>query len=400
MAHPVNMPQVGQDIKTGIIVKWYFKEGDHVKKGDIIATVESDKADFDVEVFNSGTIIKILYKEGNVAEVLQPIAYIGNPGEEIGSLTEKRSESSSISVQKSDTGPEESGSLSGKALGIKKKMVSPSARRLANENKIDINGITGSGPGGRIIRQDILDILEKKESVYVPGPETGITEREDDGDRRIPFSKIRRKMAERLSLSKQTIPHYYLFLDIDVTELIKWRDNKNKNSEVRLTINDLIIHAAAGALREYPMLNAHVINDEVVLKSRVNIGIAVSLEEGLLVPVIPDTDRKSPYEISLFSRELIEDARDGKLKPVGAGTFTVSNLGMYGISRFQAIINPPECAILSIGAVEDKILPGKGGFKYGKMITLGLACDHRVVDGAYASRFLEQIKNNLVKITE
>lgn len=399
MAYPVNMPQIGQDIKTGTILEWHFKEGERIKEGDIIATVESDKANFDVEVFHSGTILKLLYNEGDEAEVFQPIAYIGKPGEEVRTESERSSVSSGKSVKKTAVRSEKSGIKLNASTGALKTMISPSARRLANENKVDVNKITGSGPGGRIISQDIMEFLGNKESIFVSEPEAGTTDQEKNEDKRIPLSKIRRKIAECLLLSKQTIPHYYLFLDIDVTEILAWRTQRNKNSEVKVTINDLIIHTTALALKEYSLLNAHVKNNEMILKAHVNIGIAVSVEEGLLVPVIPDTDRKNLDEISLFARKLIKDARAGKLKPSREGTFTVSNLGMYGISRFQAIINPPECAILSVGAVEDKILPDKGGIKFGKMITLGLACDHRVVDGAYAGRFLDRIKNNLVAMT-
>ncbi len=418
MAKAINMPQVGQDIEKAKIVEWHVKEGDAVKNGDLIATVESDKASFEVETFEEGIILKLMFSEGEEAQVFSPIAFIGNAGESI----EPGESNQEESITKTKNNSKEILNIPSEQNQNKKIFASPVAKRMARNHGISLSQIKGSGPDGRIIKKDVLSYIhtlpeetqkprnEVNQEVlkdYRPesthgrnmdillsksGQETALEFNGFPGDTVIDFSKIRRRIAERLSVSKQNIPHYYLFSDIDFTDLLKWRSKTNAELNTGITINDIIVKLTAEALKEFPRLNAHVDKNKLIIKKHINIGIAVSIEDGLLVPVIPETNTKTLGEINQISKKNVADAKRGVLSSQEAGTFTVSNLGMFGISRFQAIINPPECAILSIGAVEKKVLPYGGGIAIRDIITLGLACDHRAIDGAYAAQFLNSLR--------
>jgi pyruvate dehydrogenase E2 component (dihydrolipoamide acetyltransferase) len=426
MATPINMPQIGQDLETGKIIEWHVKEGDEVKKGDIIATVESDKASFEVEVSESGIIIKLLFEEGDEAQVFKPIAYLGAPGETVqGDLAKNEIQGSSADLNDYNA---VSGTLIAKA-GIKadnnlKLFASPSAKRIAAENNLTLDAIPASGPNGRIIKRDVLRLLEKSslqglkatpvarkiatiegvglERLQGSGP-GGKIQKEDvlgsikhvGDDEVVYFDKSRKRIAERLTYSKQTIPHYYLFIEVDVTRPLKWKSKIFEEVGIKLSFNDILIKELAQVLRDFPLLNSHVDDEKVLLKSNINIGVAVSVENGLLVPVIPDADIKSVNEINLLSKKNADDARRGIVNPGIVGSFTVSNLGMFGINMFQAIINPPESAILSVGTIEKKVIPSEDGIRVASMVTLGLAVDHRAVDGAYAAKFMKALKDGL-----
>jgi pyruvate dehydrogenase E2 component (dihydrolipoamide acetyltransferase) len=341
---PVIMPQIGQDIPTGRIVQWLVREGEAVSKGDVIVTVESDKAVFEVEAEASGTMLEILCRDGEEAAVFSPIAYLGAPGEKV---TEERI------------------------------VASPAARRTARERGIVLGSVAGSGPSGRIILRDL------------PSPAAPSDEIER------PFSPLRRRVAERLQLSKRNIPHFYLFSDVDITVTLAWREEFNSRNSCRLTVTDLLVRAVAKTLREMPELNVHVSDSGVTPKGRVNIGVAVTTEQGLMVPVIADADRKTIVEISREISESAEAARRGAMKVQAEGTFTISNLGMYEVDRFLPIINPPECAILGIGRGTPRLVVREEGFQVRTILTLCLACDHRAVDGAEGARFLSRLKELL-----
>jgi len=375
MATAVIMPQVGQDIETAVIVEWIKKENDPIQKGDIIATVESDKATFDVEAYELGMLLKILYKEGDEVRVLTPIAYIGQPGEEI--VTEASPDNTST-ASVTDTTTVSTAERKGEH---RDHVASPSAKRLAREKGIDLKTITGTGPGGRITKEDVLNV-----TMSTHGAET---------DEIIPFSSMRTKIAERLTRSKQTIPHFILFADIDMTEANTWRKQFNKNHGVKITVTDMIVKAVASSLCEFPDMNAHVAKDKIILKKAVNVGIAVSVKDGLAVPVIAEADTKTLIQISEESRKNAEAIRKGKLLSNAIGTFTVSNLGMHAVDKFIPIINPPECAILALGRAVEKPAVVNGALCIRNIMTATLASDHRAVDGAEAARFLENIKLQL-----
>ena len=424
MTIAINMPQVGQDIEFAKIIKWHVGEGDEVKEGDIVATVESDKASFEVETSVAGIVLKLLFKEGDKAIVFKPIAYIGQKDE---SSPDKNNKIPSV-VEKIEIKNEISSVRIEEESKPKGQFSSPSARRIAKERNLELSEIKSSGPDGRIVKKDVEAYLELNKSEKKGTPvakkiaeETGIILgsvqgtgyggrvmkkdiisyfspvkstilKEIPGDKVVLFLKTRKRAAERLCFSKLTIPHYYLFSEVDITNTLNWRKTTNSNLGIKISVNDIIIKSIAEALRMFPEMNSWVDNEKMLLKSEINIGVAVSTSTGLLVPVIPDADRLNLIEINDRSRKNLEDARRGIIHMDKPGTFTISNLGMYGISRFLPIINPPECAILSIGAAEKKVVPKNGKIIIIDNITLGLACDHRAVDGAEASEFLSGLK--------
>lgn len=389
MAKPIMMPQVGQDIETGVIVEWRVKENDRVQKGDVIALVESDKATFEVEAYESGVILKILYEAGQEARVLEPIAYIGQAGEKIQEQPAQPAAAAS-SVETAAKSQDQKQAVETAKKGIS---ASPSAKRLAKEHGIDLTQIKGTGPEGRIVKEDVLATVSAKGGKSrQPSTKTG--------DEEIPFGKIRKRIAQRLSQSKQTIPHFYLFTDIDMTTACRARAAYNQRAQEKITFNDIIVKAAASALREFPKMNAHTGQDKLIVRKNINVGIAVSVEDGLIVPVIADTDRKDINQISCLSKENAEGAKKGTLKAQSVGTFTVSNLGMYSVNGFLPIINPPECGILGIGGITKRAVCLEDGTIAGRdIMTAAIACDHRVIDGTYAAQFLNCVKNNLENFT-
>jgi pyruvate dehydrogenase E2 component (dihydrolipoamide acetyltransferase) len=391
MAKPILMPQIGENIESGKIIEWLVKVGDSVEQGDIIVVVESEKATFEVEAYEPGTIQEILYSKGDEAAVLEPIAYLVESGEKIEKAPQAEQEVvvQQVEQRKPDSSREKPLAQRLAEAGSSR-FASPSARRIAREHGIDLDTISGSGPNGRIIKRDVLSAIESaptEQLAEVPEVKSLLME-----DREIPFSRMRKVIADRLTRSKQTIPHIYLFNDVDMTESLVWRKAYNEKNQTRVTITDMIIKAVASALSEFERMNAHADSEKIILRKNVNIGVAVSVSDGLLVPVIPDADQKGIQEISRICRENAEAARRGALRTPAAGTFTITNLGMYSISRFLPIINPPECGILGVGSIERKVVAIGNGIHVRDIMNLCLACDHRAVDGVYAAQFMKRVK--------
>ncbi|MBM4025544.1 MAG: 2-oxo acid dehydrogenase subunit E2 [Planctomycetes bacterium] len=406
MAEPVLMPQVGQDIKTARIVDWVKKENQPVKKGEVIAVVESDKAAFEVEAYTAGVLLKILHAEGQEVEVLTPIAYIGQPGEKIedgGQKTEDGRQTTEGGQQRTQDGGQKT-EAAGAGPAIQDRLaVSPSARRLAQEKGVDPATVAGTGPGGRITKEDILAAArsvparacEEAATVKseVPGGHSELQTSSDDTV--VAFTPMRACIAQRLTRSKQTIPHFYLSMDVDMSEMVTWRRQFNERSQTKVTVTDMIVQAVVKALSQFGRMNAHVEPDRIVLKRAVNIGVAVAVDDGLIVPVVADADKKSLAQISAAVRENAEAARAGRLKPQALGGFTVTNLGMFAVDTFVPVINPPEAAILAVGAVQKKPVVVGDRIVARDLMTMVLACDHRAVDGTYAAQFLGKIKEHL-----
>ena len=383
MAEPVMMPQVGQDIKTARIVDWLKQENDEIEKGEVIAVVESDKAAFDVEAYASGVLLKILYPEGEEVEVLTPIAYIGKPGEIVEAI-DRRPEAGGQPAEDSIAADPQSVMRTPQPSG--RMAISPSARRMAGQMGVGLEGITGSGPGGRIIKRDVLAASSSRD---------GERRNEESEDTVVVFSPMRARIAERLTRSKQTIPHFYLTVDVDMSEAVVWRRRFNETNGTKITVTDMIVKAVAMALVEFPRMNSHVEADRMILKAAVHVGVAVSVEDGLIVPVIAEADKKSLAQISSASRANAEAARAGRLKPQAIGSFTVTNLGMHGVDTFVPVINPPEAAILAVGAVARRPAVVGDEVLARDMMTMTLASDHRAVDGTYAARFLARVRAHL-----
>ena len=395
MATKVSMPKLSDTMEEGIILKWLKKEGEAVKQGEIIAEVQTDKADMELEAYDSGILRKIFVPEGKGAAVGKPIAIIGTASEDIAALLVDTSgpvASHAASSAPSAASPDHSRPAVTSAVAVgtvddARMKASPLAKAIAQQNKIDLSSIHGSGPMGRIVKKDLEPALTRGASrtphVYVSGTST-----------EIPLSMMRKTIAKRLVESKTTAPHFYLTYEADMKRAIDLRASINSDGNVKISYNDIIVRACAFALRKHPRVNSTFAVDKIIQHGAINIGVAVALDDGLITPVIRNADMKSLFEISSESKELAAKARDKKLKPdeFSGGTFTVSNLGMYGVEEFAAIINPPEGAILAVGTIVEKPVVENGQVIPGHRLRLTLSCDHRVVDGAVGAEFMQELK--------
>lgn len=401
MAVKIEMPKLSDTMEEGVIAKWNVKEGDKVSSGDVIAEVETDKATMEVEVFDDGTILKILAKEGDAIPLGGLMAVVGEEGEDISDILEgaeggaepekaeveeeKKEKSEKKETSQKKEKKEEPSKTSSDNGRIK---ASPLARKIAEDKGIDLNQVEGSGPEGRIIKRDIEE--------YKPAAAGAVDFASEEGQD-VKISQMRKTIARRLSESKYTSPHFYETIDIDMEHAIEARNRLNEISEVKISFNDIVVKACAVALRKHPYVNSSWMDDVIRQHGDVNIAVAVAVEEGLMTPVIKHADKKNLRQISTETRELAGLARDRKLQPgqMEGSTFTVSNLGMFGIEEFTAIINPPNVCILAVGTVRDVPVVKNGEVVPGKRMKVTLSSDHRVVDGAKAADFLSTLRELL-----
>lgn len=404
MARIVKMPRLTDTMEEGVITVWHKKEGDKIKKGELLAEIETDKATIEFESPAYGTILKILAKEGEAVPVGKPIAVVGEPGEQVdldAILTSNKQEEPpqpqepAVPAQ-TEAVPAPPSTLSTAQQpdgGDQKRHLraSPLARRLARQLGIPLEQIQGTGPQGRIIKRDIERAVEEARTSHPLIPQA----KEEWKD--VPLTQMRKTIARRLVDSKQQAPHYYLTVEVNAERLVETKERLQRHADVKITINDLIIMAVARALPHHPALNASWLDDRIRYYKHVHIGVAVAVEDGLVVPVIRFAHLKTLTQIAQEARELAEKARNRQLTPqeMKGNTFTVSNLGMFGIHSFTAIINPPDVAILAVGAVREVAVVENGQVRAGKRILMTLSCDHRVVDGATGARFLQRLKNYL-----
>jgi pyruvate dehydrogenase E2 component (dihydrolipoamide acetyltransferase) len=420
MAKLIEMTQLSPTMTEGTIVKWIKKEGDSVAPGEVLAEVETDKAVMEMEAYESGVLLKIVEGEGAKLKVGQALAIIGKPGEDVAELIAKakaNAPAQTVAAPKQEPEkpapakpapvaqvkeikpqePEPKKEAPGlEVRGNLRVLASPLAKSIAIEKGIDLHTIIGTGPEGRITKKDVLDASVS--NTRAPSSATAHTAPSDEV---IVLGGMRKTIAKRLKDSKLNLPHFYLNADINArklelfrAELNEFREKNLPETAPKVSVNDIIIKAVASALRLNPKVNASWAEDSIIQYGRVDVGVAVSLDGGLLTPVIRNTDQKSIFQISTEVKELAKKARDRKLKPeeFSNGTFTISNLGMYGISRFTAIINEPESAILAVGAIEEKPVVEKGQVVAGKVLSLMLSCDHRVIDGAVGAEFLKTLR--------
>lgn len=403
MAIKVEMPKLSDTMEEGVIAKWNVQEGDKVESGDIIAEVETDKATMEVEVFDAGTILKILADEGSAVPLGKPMAIIGEEGEDISELLagadedtaakeepkEQKQEEPETKEQKAaPSNAQQTATESGGQAEDGRIKASPLARKIAEDKGIQLADVKGSGPEGRIIKRDV----EEFEPSEVAAP---LTMSREDKEHRV--SQMRKTIARRLAESKYTSPHYYETMDVDMKQVFKARKQLNEVSDVKISFNDIVVKACAIALRRHPDVNSSWREDTILEHGDVNVAFAVAIEEGLVTPVVRNTDQKGLAQISSESKELAGKARDRKLQPeeMEGSTFTVSNLGMYGIEQFTAIINPPNACILAVGAIRDVPVVENGEVVPGKRMKMTLSSDHRIVDGASAAEFLSTLRNLL-----
>ncbi|CCO47270.1 putative Dihydrolipoamide acetyltransferase component of pyruvate dehydrogenase complex [Vibrio nigripulchritudo SOn1] len=386
MATPVLMPQVGQDLEEGTLTEWMVAVGDTVKKGDVVAVVESEKASFEVETYQEGVVLELLYEEGDTTTVLEPIMYIGDPDEvESPEQAEPQAEAvpaaNNTSDVQSSAGTKAQPQSSTESVNHGQLGASPLARRMAANRNIDLTAVSGSGPGGAVLERDLADAEPSSDKEY--------------GDQ--PYSKVRQVIADRMSESKQTKPHFYLRTEVDVTDLLVKRNAYNQSNQDKVSINDLVIFAVSRQLKHYGKLNSHVFEDHCTLLEDVHIGMAVSVDEGLLVPVIDHADRKSLKEINQASRSLAESARNGVIKSKARGSFTISNMGKWDVELLP-IINPPETAILGVGAINKRACCINNELGWRDFMVLTLSADHRAVDGVYGAEFMMKLKESITNM--
>lgn len=393
MATKIIMPQAGQDINEGTVVSWLKEEGDPVKKGDVICEVETEKAVFEVESPIDGVLLKIVAGEGEKVPIFSVIGVVGEPGEKIDLdqlVVQEKREEPGIDVSKIRE------RLEARDRGEKGKIkVSGRARKFAETKGVDLSQVKGTGPRGRIRETDILAYIEHQDL----SPAPVVLQKVKPGDERgktVPMSKIRRVIARRMQQSKQTAPHFYVTVSVEMTKAFKLRDEINQAGENTISINDMITRAAALTLEEFYQVNCSMEGDHIVYLKDINIGIAVSLDEGLIVPVLAQVDKLSLKEIAQETKRVIALAKSGKQASLTPGTFTISNMGMLNIENFVAIINPPESAILAIGTTEKKVVVSNDNdLRIRDVMKMTLSIDHRVIDGATASRFINKIKYHL-----
>jgi pyruvate dehydrogenase E2 component (dihydrolipoamide acetyltransferase) len=370
MVTKVVMPRLSLTMKAGTVIQWFKKESETVQKGEPLVEVLSEKVTYDVEAPASGVLRKILAEEGSDVPVDQAIGLIGSADEPIPQeVTEPEPSPENVATTPLLPKPEE---LSERVLA------SPAAKRLAKELHVDLNQVKGTGPEGRVVEDDVRLLAEQFEA-------------EPRVQEIIPMVGIRKTTAERLSLSARTAPHSTVVMEVDMSNAVKI------HKETQLSYTEMLVKAAAAALREHKIMNATLDGEQIKVFEDVNVGVAVAAEKGLIVPVIRNADRKSLNDIASILQTLVEKTRQGELtkEDVTGGTFTITNLGMYGVDVFIPIINPPETAILGVGRVVEKPIAVNGQVAVRPMMQLSLAYDHRIVDGAPAARFLQSIKQIL-----
>ncbi len=403
MPFQVLMPKLSDAMTEGRILQWVKKEGDRVQGGDVLASIETDKAEIELESFGAGVLRKILAADGSTVPVGQLIAVIAEPDEDISGILSGAPAAAAAKAPAAQEAPKPpaAGPAPGAAVPAAPAAepgwipASPIARRLAREHGVDLAQVKGSGPGGRILERDIEAYLGAQ-AQRMAGAEVPAGEREfEDKD----LSIIRKTIASRMVQSKAPIPHFTVTVEVDMGAAMELRKSLNaiEANPEKLSVNDIILKATALALQRHPQINATFNTGQIRLYRRVHLGIAVALEDGLIVPVIRECDRKSLGEISREAKALIERARQKKLRPeeYSGGTFAISNLGMYDVVEFTAVIDPAHGAILAVGAIEEKPVVVNGQIVVRPRLRLTGAFDHRIIDGAMGARFLQELKRIL-----
>jgi pyruvate dehydrogenase E2 component (dihydrolipoamide acetyltransferase) len=408
MPHYIEMPSLSDTMTEGTLLKWLIKPGDTVTSGQVIAEIQTDKATMEQNVFASGVVHKLYVQEGDkvpiggaMAVVLEegeaPPADDAAPAAKAGTAAVAVATTSGASAPRPRAGA--ATVPAGRSRGGRVK-ASPLARKLAAERGVNLSLLSGTGPGGRIVRADVLTAGTNGHSGAGAPGQPVIRPVMGPEDQRVPLSPIRTIIASRLLASKTQIPHFYLNIEVDAEPLMAFRAQANqaeeaKGSGVKFTVNDFILKAAATAAAEVPAVNASFDGDAIVRFKNVNLSVAIAIDDGLVTPVILEAQNKSLTEMSASVKELAKRAKENKLRPdeFANGTLTISNLGAYGIDSFDAIINPPQAAILSIGAIVKKpVVNASGQLVVGQRLWIGMSCDHRVVDGAVGATYLQALR--------
>lgn len=438
----ITMPRLSDTMQEGTIAKWLKQPGDQVKPGDVLAEIETDKATMDLECYDTGVLEQILVPAGETVPIGQPVAIVGT-GQSVRQQAPPKSPTDVAppSIDQTQEAPSGQAPVSsaqgtgtenvktqsvgtepapaqpgGNGRGASTVKASPLARRMAEEHNINLNEVQGTGPGGRIVRDDIQDYLEQRQqapAAVSTAPQPAVTpaapseqtparlqvSAAPEGEV-VPLSRVQTLIAQRLTEAKQTIPHFYVSSEIDMTDVLAMRQTLNANSSeggVKVTVNDLIVKACALALEKFPEVNSSYKDGQVIRHKQINVGIAVDVPTGLVVPVIRDTNIKGVRSIAREAKALIEKARNNKLAPTDleAGTFSVSNLGMMDVSEFIAVINPPQAAILAVASTRKQFVPIDEQPVVRDLMTVTVSADHRILYGAHVARFLQEVKQLL-----
>ncbi len=416
MAEIVEMPKLGFDMAEGTLVKWNKAEGEKIEKGEMLADIETDKATLQVESSASGIVYKHLVEANTTVPISSPIAIIAAEGEDVDldkllggkaqpaaktAVAQESAPSTSstdVAASKGLTGssstPEENGFIK----------ASPVAKAMAADKAVNLAALDGSGPGGRIVKRDVEAAIQSGQS----SPTGQAADTQASGmraptqaqiipgqDTRIPISRLRGAIGKRMQESNQNIPHFYITRSYDVGSLMQMRKQMNEGRDKgnKVSVNDFVVRAVALALQQFPNINASLTEQEIIQHGNINVGVAVALDNGLLTVVVKNTDQKSLDQIGWETSQLSQRARDGKLRneDIEASTFTISNLGMYGVEEFSAIVNPPEAAILAVGSAQEVPVVENGMLKTGWRMKATLSADHRITDGAEAARFMQHL---------
>ena len=415
MATELKMPQMGYDMEEGTVVRWLKEEGAHVNRNEAVAEIETDKAVVEFESESEGILLSIVAKEGSIVPVGETIAVIGTEGEEVEETpitANNEAEPEQDDIEEPSPQLEQTPEVFERA----RILATPVARRLADESGIDLRTVQGSGPGGRITKGDIENITpsrgivendsqEVQETVAQESPESEnepseLTSAAILSTNKQPLSRMRQQIARVTVKSKTEKPHFYVSADIDMTKSMNLRRQVNEqlaDQGVRITVNDLIVKACIESLKKYPKFNAYYEEDGIQYNETVNIAVAIAEEEGLIVPAILDCAGKSLRQVSEMIKDLAERSSNGTLstQEYTGGTFAISNLGMYDVTSFVAIIHPPQSAVLAVGTVSEKPTVQNGEVSISQIMTATLSADHRIVDGAEGAEFLIQVKNLL-----
>lgn len=432
MAEVIRMPRMSDTMEEGVIVQWLKKEGDKIRSGDILAEVETDKATMELENYVDGVLLHIGVKEGQSVPVDGVLAVVGKEGEDYKALLEgeaggakkaDKSDADKKEISKADTDggqpkPADKEDKSGVSGGAAEKTetaheekaqsekheepekegdrlkASPLARKMAEDKGIPLNEVKGSGDNGRIVRRDVENYQPAKKEATAGASAVAAGE---ESYEEIPLSQMRKTIARRLGESKFSAPHFYLTIEVDMTRAIEARGAINNFLGTKVSFNDLVLRAAAAALTRHPKVNSSWREDKIRVNKHVHIGVAIAVDEGLVVPVIRFANTKNLALISQEVKQFADKAKSKKLQPADyeGNTFTISNLGMFGIEEFTAIINPPDACIMAVGAILDKPVVKNGAIVPGKVMKVTLSCDHRVVDGASGAEFLQTFKSML-----
>lgn len=405
MAQTINMPKLSPTMEEGVLAKWTKKVGDKIAPGDVIAEVETDKANMDFPLEDEGVLLKLLVKEGDTVKLGAPVAILGDAGEDVSHMTTDAAPPAASAPQQPKPAPaaeKPKDKVEAKPAPVTAAQpttngrikASPLARKIAREHGVDLHDVAGSGPFGRIVQRDILSAQEAPVSTkatvevraYTPGVETTTAP-----------SQMRKTIAKRLTESARDIPHIFLTAEATVDKLLELREQTNEALGIKISVNDLVIKALAVALRRIPDANVSWTDAGIVKHGRIDLGVAVSVPDGLITPVVRNADQKGIGAISAEVRELAARAKTKRLKPeeYTGSTASISNLGMYGMREFTAIINPPEAVILAVGATEKRAIVidknGEDHIVIARRMTLTLSCDHRIVDGVLGAQLLAEI---------